>query len=199
MNVTIIEYGAGNLFSVRAAVERLGGVATMSGDPEVIRAADRVIFPGVGQAHSAMQRLRASGLHEIIPALRVPVLGICLGMQLMCARSEEGDTPGLGIFPLVVRRVEGDCKVPHVGWNRISDPRPPLFAGVAEGAWFYFVHSYYLPVSPHQVAGCHYHAPFCAAIRRDNFFGCQFHPEKSGASGERVLLNFLTWNGHEPA
>ncbi|MDR1273279.1 MAG: imidazole glycerol phosphate synthase subunit HisH [Odoribacteraceae bacterium] len=199
MNVTIIEYGAGNLFSVRAAVERLGHSVTLGSQPGEILAADRVIFPGVGQARSAMDKLRAAGLDEVIPALRVPVLGICLGMQLMCERSEEGDTAGLGIFPLEARRIEGDCKVPHMGWNRIVDPQPPLFDGIREGEWFYFVHSYYLPVSSYQVAGCRYHALFCAALRRDNFFGCQFHPEKSGEAGERVLRNFLDWNGHERA
>ncbi|MDR1415710.1 MAG: imidazole glycerol phosphate synthase subunit HisH [Odoribacteraceae bacterium] len=196
MNVTIIEYGAGNLFSVRAAVERLGHVAAPGSTPDDLRAADRVIFPGVGQALSASEKLRATGLADVIPALRVPVLGICLGMQLMCERSEEGDTEGLGIFPTAAQRFGEGCKVPHVGWNRISGGRSPLFDGIDDGAWFYFVHSYYLPVNPLQLAGCHYQLPFCAAIGRDNFLGCQFHPEKSGDAGERLLRNFLAWDGH---
>ena len=195
--VVIIEYGAGNLFSVRAAVERLGYSVVVSGDPVTIRSAGRVIFPGVGQARSAMERLRERSLERVIPALRVPVLGICLGMQLMCERSEEGDTAGLGIFPLVARRVPAPHKAPHVGWNRLEHPSSPLFAGVPAGTWVYFVHSYYLPSSGDEIAGCTYHEPFCAAIRRANFFGCQFHPEKSGEAGERVLRNFLEWDGHE--
>ncbi|MDR2130401.1 MAG: imidazole glycerol phosphate synthase subunit HisH [Odoribacteraceae bacterium] len=196
-NVMIIEYGAGNLFSVRAAVERLGYTVTVSDSPERIRAADRVIFPGVGQARSAMEKLRERGLDRVLPGLRVPVLGICLGMQLMCARSDEGDTPGLGIFPLEVKRLPAGVKVPHVGWNRLARLSSPLFAGVPDGTWVYFVHSYHVPDAPHAVATCLYHAPFSAALRRDNFFGCQFHPEKSGEAGERVLRNFLAWDGHE--
>jgi glutamine amidotransferase len=197
MSVVIIEYGAGNLFSVQKTVERLGYTATVSDDPEVIRKAERVIFPGVGQARSAMIRLQERGLDRVIPELTAPVLGICLGMQLMCTHSEEGDTKGLGIFPLAVRQITGDCKVPHIGWNRIERLQSPLFDGIAEGAWVYFVHSYYLPESPDQVAGCLYHQPFCAAIRRRNFFGCQFHPEKSGEVGEHILRNFLTWKEDE--
>ncbi|MDR2413403.1 MAG: imidazole glycerol phosphate synthase subunit HisH [Odoribacteraceae bacterium] len=191
--VVIIKYGAGNLFSARAVVERLGYPVVLSDDPAVVSAATRVIFPGVGQARSAMERLRARGLDDVIPALRVPVLGICLGMQLMCARSEEGDTPGLGVFPLEVKRVPGGYRTPHVGWNRLEQLSSPLFDGIDEGTWAYFVHSYFVPASPVQIASCTYHAPFSAAIRRDNFFGCQFHPEKSGDAGERIIRNFLEW------
>jgi glutamine amidotransferase len=195
--VVIIKYGAGNLFSVRAAVERLGYPAIITDDPAVIRSASRVIFPGVGQARSAMEQLRARGLERLIPSLSVPVMGICLGMQLMCARSEEGDAPGLGIFQMEVKRFPEGYKIPHVGWNRIERLSLPLFDGVGEGAWVYFVHSYYVPAAPSTVAECTYHAPFSAAIRCRNFFGCQFHPEKSGEAGERVIRNFLEWDSHE--
>ncbi|GHV65933.1 imidazole glycerol phosphate synthase subunit HisH [Bacteroidia bacterium] len=194
MNVVIIEYGAGNLFSVQTALERLGCTATVSCEPAVIRGAERVLFPGVGQASSAMKRLRECGLEQVIPTLTMPVLGICLGMQLLCTYSEEGDTEGLGVLPLRVEKIVGDCKVPHIGWNRIEGLKSSLFKGIDEGAWMYFVHSYYLPVNSYQVAESDYHKPFCAAIEKDNFFGCQFHPEKSGDVGERMLKNFLEWN-----
>jgi glutamine amidotransferase len=194
MNETvIIKYGAGNLFSVREAVERLGYPVTVTDDPATIHAAARVIFPGVGQARSAMEQLHARGLHRLIPTLRVPVLGICLGMQLACARSEEGNTPGLGILPLEVKHIPPGHKTPHVGWNRITRLTSPLFEGIDEGTWVYFVHSYFLPPSPLQIASCTYHAPFSAAIHQDNFFGCQFHPEKSGEAGDRVIRNFLRY------
>ena len=187
----IIEYGAGNVFSVEAAARRLGYDVNISCEPDIIMNADRVIFPGVGHAGFAMERLKKNGLNRIIPKLTAPVLGICLGMQLMCSRSEESDTEGLGIFPQTVKQIKGDCKVPHIGWNQISALDSPLFEGVKNGAWVYFVHSYYLETSDYQVAECDYHTSFCAAIQKDNFFGCQFHPEKSGKTGERILKNFL--------
>ena len=189
--IVIIEYGAGNLFSVEMAVRRLGYPVEVSADPGRIRSADRVIFPGVGAARSAMTRLRETGLDRVIPTLTAPVLGICLGMQLMCSYSEEGETAGLGIFPLPVKQITGKVKVPHMGWNRVSGLRSPLFEGVEEGVWLYFVHSYCVPVSPWQVAEATYHRPFCASIQKENFFGCQFHPEKSGKAGERIIQNFL--------
>lgn len=191
MKVVIIDYGAGNIFSVGKALERLGQKATVSGKAEEIRKAGRVIFPGVGQASAAMACLKARGLEEVIPQLQMPVLGICLGMQLMCRHTEEEDTPGLGIFPLEVKKIEGECKIPHMGWNRITSLKSPLFRGLKLQEWMYFVHSYYVPESEYSIAACCYHRPFAAAIRKDNFYGCQFHPEKSSASGEKILSNFL--------
>lgn len=189
--VTIIEYGAGNLFSVKAAVERLGGEVVCSADPEMIRGADKVIFPGVGQAAAAMRQLRRYGLDRVIPELEVPVLGICLGMQLMCAYSEEGATEGLGIFPMRVNEFEKSSKVPHMGWNGVYDLKSGLLEGVNEGERVYFVHSYYVPVNEYTVASCDYQVVFSAAIRKGNFWGCQFHPEKSAGVGERIIENFL--------
>lgn len=191
MKIVVIGYGAGNVFSVQSALRRLGYDSVVSGDAETIRNADRVIFPGVGQASAAMDQLRNAGLDIVISQLSVPVLGICLGMQLMCASTEEGNTQGLGIFPLPVKRIEGACKVPHIGWNNIYGERSGLFAGIQPYEWMYFVHSYYVPESSYSIALCDYPRPFAAAIRKDNFFGCQFHPEKSSVAGENVLRNFL--------
>lgn len=191
MKVVIIDYGAGNVFSVSMALKRLGFEAVISSDPHVIGNADKVIFPGVGQASAAMQRLVETGLDRLIPRLRMPVLGICLGMQLMCRATEEGATGGLNIFPMEVKRFTGDFKVPHMGWNNIGHLETGLFGDIDTGSRMYFVHSYYVPVNENSIAVCHYHHPFAAAIRKDNFYGCQFHPEKSAAAGERVLGNFL--------
>lgn len=191
MKIVIIDYGAGNTFSVSMALKRLGAVAEISSDREVIRQAERVIFPGVGQASAAMEKLRAAGLDLLLPQLKVPVLGICLGMQLMCRSTEEENTAGLGIFPAEVKKFSGNHKIPHMGWNNISNLKTNLFKGVASGTWMYFVHSYYVPVNEHGVADCEYGPVFAAAIRKDNFYGCQFHPEKSAGAGERVLKNFL--------
>ena len=192
METIIIDYGAGNVFSVATALERLGVRSALTSDPDVIRRAERVIFPGVGQAGQAMERLVRTGLDEVIPRLTVPVLGICLGMQLMCARSEEGQTEGLGIFPLDVKKFGGGVKVPHMGWNNLSELKGPLFKGLGEEApRMYFVHSYYVPVSGFSAAVCDYGFAFSAALEKDNFFGCQFHPEKSSAMGQAVLKNFL--------
>ena len=192
METIIIDYGAGNVFSVATALERLGVRSVLTSDPDVIRRAERVIFPGVGQAGQAMERLVRTGLDEVIPRLTVPVLGICLGMQLMCARSEEGQTEGLGIFPLDVKKVGGGEKVPHMGWNNLTELKGPLFKGLGEEApRMYFVHSYYVPVSGFSAAVCDYGFAFSAALEKDNFFGCQFHPEKSSAMGPAVLKNFL--------
>ncbi|KIO47000.1 MULTISPECIES: imidazole glycerol phosphate synthase subunit HisH [Sanguibacteroides] len=189
--VTIIDYGAGNVFSVQTALRRLGEEVVVSSDPEVVCRAERVIFPGVGQAATAMEQLREKGLDKILPGLKVPVLGICLGMQLMCTFSEEGDTTGLGIFPLEVKQMKNGKKIPHMGWNRIYGLHSDLFRRVREMEWSYFVHSYYLPCNEYQIAGCDYGGEFCAAVRKENFWGCQFHPEKSSAMGEMILRNFL--------
>ena len=192
METIIIDYGAGNVFSVATALERLGVRSALTSDPDVIRRAERVIFPGVGQAGQAMERLVRTGLDEVIPRLTVPVLGICLGIQLMCARSEEGQTEGLGIFPLDVKKFGGGVKVPHMGWNNLTELKGPLFKGLGEEApRMYFVHSYYVPVSGFSAAVCDYGFAFSAALEKDNFFGCQFHPEKSSAIGQAVLKNFL--------
>ena len=192
METVIIDYGAGNVFSVATALERFGVRSVLTSDPDVIRRAERVIFPGVGQAGQAMERLVRTGLDEVIPRLTVPVLGICLGMQLMCARSEEGQTEGLGIFPLDVKKFGGGVKVPHMGWNNLTKLKGPLFKGLGEEApRMYFVHSYYVPVSGFSAAVCDYGFAFSAALEKDNFFGCQFHPEKSSAMGQAVLKNFL--------
>ena len=192
METIIIDYGAGNVFSVATALERLGVRSALTSDPDVIRRAERVIFPGVGQAGQAMERLVRTGLDEVIPRLTVPVLGICLGMQLMCARSEEGQTEGLGIFPLDVKKFGGGVKVPHMGWNNLTELKGPLSKGLGEEApRMYFVHSYYVPVSGFSAAVCDYGFAFSAALEKDNFFGCQFHPEKSSAMGQAVLKNFL--------
>ena len=192
METIIIDYGAGNVFSVATALERLGVRSALTSAPDVIRRAERVIFPGVGQAGQAMERLVRTGLDEVIPRLTVPVLGICLGMQLMCARSEEGQTEGLGIFPLDVKKFGGGVKVPHMGWNNLTELKGPLFKGLGEEApRMYFVHSYYVPVSGFSAAVCDYGFAFSAALEKDNFFGCQFHPEKSSAMGQAVLKNFL--------
>lgn len=191
MKIVIIDYGAGNVFSVRMALKRLGYEAVVSGDAGEIRSADRVIFPGVGQASAAMEQLRASGLDRVIPELKMPVLGVCLGMQLMCRSTEEENTPGLGIFPLEVKKITGDYKIPHMGWNNITGLKTGLFRGIPENTRMYFVHSYYVPAGECAIALCDYHTSFAAAIGKDNFYGCQFHPEKSSLAGEQVLKNFL--------
>lgn len=192
MKTVVIDYGAGNVFSVVTALKRLGCEVLVSGDSKIIAAADRIIFPGVGQASVAMACLKSRGLDRVIPALEMPVLGICLGMQLMCRKTEEENTPGLGIFPLEVKKITGNCKTPHMGWNTVHRFKSPLFRGISEGEWMYFVHSYYVPEEGSCVAYCDYHRIFAAAIQKDNFFGCQFHPEKSSVAGEKILENFLT-------
>ncbi len=190
----VIRYNAGNVQSVLYALERLGAPAQLTDDPQEIRAAARVIFPGVGHAAPAMAYLRERGLDEVLRSLRQPVLGICLGLQLMCAASEEGDTPCLRLFGETVRRFQpGDTglKVPQTGWNSIHQLRGPLFAGIREGEYVYSVHSYYAAVGPDTVATTSYIQPFSAALQRDNFFAVQFHPEKSGKTGEQILNNFI--------
>lgn len=191
MDLVIVNYGAGNIQSIRFAFQRLGYSLELSADPDRIRRADKVIFPGVGEASSAMAKLTESGLDKVIPELHQPVLGICLGMQLMCHSSEEGPTKGLGIFDADVMRFPGDLKVPQIGWNSINKLGSPLFKGLDEGAYIYLVHSYYAPLCRDTIATADYGFPYSAALSRDNFYGVQFHPEKSSAPGARILENFL--------
>jgi len=192
MKTLIVRTGAGNLFSLAAALERIGVNAEITDSPEQLTVADRVILPGVGEARSAMDFLAERGLDEAIARLTVPVLGICLGMQLLCRMSEERNTPGLGVFDLTVQRFRGEGKVPHTGWNRISDFYGPLFHGLENGAWVYFVHAYRAGLSLCTIAACTYMGDFSAALAKDNYFGVQFHPEKSGAAGQRLLENFCS-------
>ena len=191
MDIVIIDYKGGNVQSVRFALERLGVEATLSADPEEIRAADKVIFPGEGEASSAMHELRARGLDKVIPELTQPFLGICLGIQLLCRHSEENDTTMLNILPIDVKRFQHDLKVPHMGWNNLYNLHHPLFYGLKEQEFVYFVHSYYLPVGDYTIATCDYPEPFSAAIQYKNFYAMQFHTEKSGPAGTRILQNFL--------
>ena len=189
--VVIIDYGAGNIQSIKFAIERLGFTATLSDNPEEIRNADKVIFPGVGEASSAMRKLKESGLDSLIPELQQPVLGICLGMQLMCNYSEEGDTEGLKIFDVDVVRFRESVKIPQIQWNSITSLKGPLFENVINDEFIYMVHSYYAPVTDETIAVCEYGIPYGAAFAKANFYGTQFHPEKSSSTGEQILKNFL--------
>ncbi len=192
MKVAIVRYNAGNTASVVNALGRLGVEPLITDSAEELSAADKVIFPGVGEASSAMSYLKDRGLEEVIRGLRQPVLGICLGMQLMCASSEENDAECLGIVPLRVRRFPaGGLKVPHMGWNTISRLKGKLFAGIEEAAYVYFVHGYYVESGPEAVANSTYGLDFAAALEHENYFAVQFHPERSGAVGEQILRNFL--------
>jgi glutamine amidotransferase len=191
MKLVIVNYGAGNIQSIKFAFKRLGHEAVLSDKTEEIMAADRVIFPGVGEASSAMHKLKASGLDRIIPALQQPVLGICLGMQLMCHSSEEGNTMGLGIFNTDVVRFTNSVKVPQIGWNQITNLKSDLFKGVIEKDHIYLVHSYYAPICTETIAVSDYEMPYSSALQKDNFYGVQFHPEKSSKVGARILKNFL--------
>lgn len=190
----IIKYNAGNIRSVLFALERIGVEAIVTDDHDEIRNADRVIFPGVGEASSAMKYLREKGLVEVIRSLKQPVLGICLGMQLMCDFSEENSTPCLGIFQQKVMKFPEDrgMKVPQIGWNNISSLCSPLFAGVDEQAFVYFVHGYYVESCADAIATTNYIINYSSAIQKDNFFAVQFHPEKSGEAGEQILRNFIS-------
>lgn len=194
--IAIVDYNTGNLRSVINAVRRAGAEYVVTADRHIIESADRVLLPGVGEASSAMANLRATGLDEVIPRLTVPVLGICIGMQLMCAGSEEGNVRTLGIFPTEVRRFEADrkagIKVPHMGWNTINELNSPLFRGLDCGAWVYYVHSFAPDLCDYTIARTEYGRTFSGALGRDNFFGTQFHPEKSGTVGEQIIKNFMT-------
>lgn len=191
MNIVIIKYNAGNIKSVELALRRLGYQPVISDDAQIICAADKVILPGVGEASTAMTYLKQRELDRVIAGLRQPLLGICLGLQILCSRSEENDTAGMGIFDCAVRRFPPRDKVPHMGWNSISRLRGPLFRGLAENAFVYFVHSYYAELNGSTIARSDYIEPFSAALNKDNFFAVQFHPEKSGAPGEQILSNFI--------
>ncbi len=190
--IAIIKYNGGNVSSVQNALFQLNTESVVTDDPELILQADKVIFPGVGEASSTMKNLREKGLDMLIPALKQPVLGICLGMQLMCAANEEGETEGMGIFDIQVKRFPPEDLVPHMGWNTVSDTASRLFAGVNDSSDVYFVHSYYCGLSEFTAAKCNYIRPFSAALQKDNFYAVQFHPEKSGSVGRKILSNFLT-------
>ena len=190
-NIVIIKYNAGNIGSVANALKRLDVNYKISADPDVIGKADKVIFPGVGEASSTMKNLRERGLDVLIPRLRQPVLVICLGMQLMCAWSEEGDTRGLGIFKERVYKFRINEKVPHMGWNTLMPSTDPLLTDLPEQAWFYFVHSFYAESGESTVASCEYGISFGAYLKKDNFYGVQFHPEKSGKTGSKFIQNFI--------
>ena len=192
MRIAIIDYGAGNTQSVKYALKRLGCEGVLTSDKEVISKSDKVIFPGVGQASSAMKKLQFEGLDLLIPNLKQPVLGICLGMQLMCNFSEEGNTECLKIFNSKVKKFDNSLKVPQIGWNTIFDLKTSLFNSISEKEYMYLVHSYYVPVLTNTVATSNYGIDYSTAIRKNNFTGVQFHPEKSGSKGEIVLKNFIT-------
>lgn len=197
MQVSIIKYNAGNIRSVDNALRRLGIEPIITDDADIIRKSDRIVFPGQGEAGSTMQYLHERGLDELIRNLTQPVLGICIGMQLMCKHSEEGDTDCLGIFDVPVKRfipTQHDQKVPQMGWNTITDTKSPLFEGFTRPEFVYFVHSFYVPLCNDTIATTDYIQPYSSALHKDNFFATQFHPEKSGSVGERILKNFLNYD-----
>ncbi|RYH74545.1 imidazole glycerol phosphate synthase subunit HisH [Flavobacteriaceae bacterium 144Ye] len=191
MKVTIIDYGAGNIKSIQFAFNRLGVEAILTNNSEEIKSADRVIFPGVGEASSAMNMLKKSKLNLLIPELKQPVLGICLGMQLLCNFSEEGNTQGLGVFDVSVKRFSDALKVPQMGWNSITDLKSPLFKNNNEQDYMYLVHSYFAEVCNQTIAKTNYGLTYSSALQNKNFYGVQFHPEKSSTAGEQILKNFI--------
>ncbi len=186
--VTIIDYGAGNVKSVAFACERLGFQTELTNDKDKITSAEKVIFPGVGHADYAMQQLKKNNLIDVIKNLKQPTIGVCLGMQLMCAHTEEGNIDGLGIFDLPVKAFSDKLKVPHMGWNKLEETKG-LLSDLEE--YVYFVHSYFVPENEYSIANCNYGTRFSAALQKDNFYACQFHPEKSGKIGEEILKRFL--------
>ena len=192
--IAVINYNMGNIRSLGNALDRLGAEWVLTSDPEVIRNASHVILPGVGNAAEAMETLRALKLPEVIWKLRRPVLGICVGMQVMCRHSEEGDVECMGIFDAKVRRFQElpDIKVPHMGWSKIANLESKLFKDIPKDSYVYFVHSYYAPLCPDTIATARHPEMFSAALKYENFYGCQFHPEKSGDIGEKILANFLS-------
>ena len=191
MKVAIVDYGAGNIQSLRFALDRLGVESVLTANPEVLRTADKVIFPGVGEASSAMKKLRATGLDTLLPTLKQPVLGICLGMQLMCNSTAEGNTQGLGIFDCEVQRFPTKVKVPQMGWNTLSATKGALFENIAANEYMYLVHSYYAPLIEETIAATTYGETYSTALQKANFYGVQFHPEKSSKAGSQLLSNFL--------
>lgn len=191
MKLAIIDYGAGNIKSIQFAFNRLGVNAILTHDEKDIINADKVIFPGVGEAGSAMKMLKKSGLDQLIPELKQPVLGICLGMQLLCNYTEEGDTEGLGVFDTNVKRFDHSVKVPHMGWNVITDLHSDLFNEVPDRSYLYLVHSYYAELGAQAIAKTDYGLVYASALKYYNFYGVQFHPEKSGEVGAQILNNFL--------
>ena len=191
MKLVIIDYGAGNVKSIQFAFKRLGLEAVLSNKIDEIKAADKVIFPGVGEASSAMKMLKKSGLDTVIPTLKQPVLGICLGMQLMCTSSEEGNTKGLGIFNVAVKKFTEKVKVPQMGWNVIYNLQSDLFKGIKEKEFMYLVHSFYAKNCSEAIATTDYEIEYASALQKDNFYGVQFHPEKSSKAGQKILKNFL--------
>lgn len=196
MKVAIVKYNAGNIYSVVNAMRRLGVEPIITDDAEVLASADRVLFPGQGEASSTMAYIKEHQLDRIILDLKQPVLGICIGQQLLCKHSEEGNTDCMGLFPMEVKRFQPTChedKVPAIGWNRIelSDEPCKLLKGLGESPYVYFIHSYYVPVSQWTIATANYTLPFSAALHKDNFYATQFHPEKSGKVGEQILKNYM--------
>lgn len=189
--IAIIDYNAGNITSVKNALDRLGYESILTNRHEEIMSADKVIFPGVGNAVSAIKHLKNKGLDRTIRSLVQPTLGICLGLQLMCKHTEEGDVECLGIFDTDVKLFPLNDIVPHMGWNNISDLSSTLFEGINDNDSYYFIHSYFAGVCKHTIAKCNYITPFSAALHRDNFYATQFHPEKSGDTGDKILKNFL--------
>lgn len=189
--IAVVKYNAGNIRSVMNALDRLDVQAILTDDPEKLRAADKVIFPGVGEAGTAMEYLKKRGLDNVICGLKQPFLGICLGMQLMCTHSEEKDTPCLGIFEEKVKRFPSSGLVPHMGWNDFARCEGPLFEGISKEENFYFVHSYYAEIGEHTIGETDYLVPFTSALQKENFYGVQFHPEKSADVGQRLLKNFI--------
>ncbi|MBT8204021.1 MAG: imidazole glycerol phosphate synthase subunit HisH [Eudoraea sp.] len=191
MKIAIVDYGAGNIQSIKFAFNRLGFTPELTSDMAEIREADKVIFPGVGEASSAMRKLEQSGLDKVIPKLTQPVLGICLGMQLMCRHTEEGNTRGLGLFDVDVKKFNQGVKVPQIGWNQIRELKSGLFQDIPENGYIYLVHSYYAPLCEETIAVSDYGLAYSSALQRDNFYGVQFHPEKSSSVGAKILRNFI--------
>ena len=197
MNVAIVKYNAGNIYSVVNALRRMGIEPLLSDDAEQLKKADRVLFPGQGEARGAMEYLKARRLDEVIRDLKQPVFGICVGQQLLCKHSEEGDVDCIGIFDAEVKRFQPknhEDKVPCMGWQNLSNLKSPLMEGLGENPYVYFVHSYYVPVCEETIATADYILPYSASMHKDNFYTCQFHPEKSGKVGEQILKNFLELN-----
>jgi glutamine amidotransferase len=191
MKVAIINYNAGNIRSVSLALERLGIQAEITDNPNIIKSSDKVIFPGVGEASTTMNYLRLKKINQLLPELKQPVLGICLGMQLMCNYSMEGNTPCIGIFDELIEKFPTKEKVPHVGWNKINNLKGELFKDIPKNSYVYFVHSYFANQSQYSIADSNYIKPFTAAMQKDNFYATQFHPERSGKIGELILKNFI--------